>query len=179
MEVVSEEKVSLAWNVVTKLHNLPEKDGSWEDGDSVAFSEKEEKIPYPKSVFFILSTETCERFSYYGMRSKNTRVLTDVQSLQDVTTIIFTAVLSLYLKHLLVKDGMTSSKAEDVSTSIYHGWIFLSYFTSLFGALLADSFLGKFKTIFYISIVYAIGQGILSLGAVPDTEEGIPGMPQM
>lgn len=133
------------------------KDGSWEDADSVAFSVKEEKIPYPKSVFFILSTETCERFSYYGMRT----------------------VLSLYLKHLLVKDGMASSKAEDVSTAIYHAWVFLSYFTSLFGALLADSFLGKFKTIFYISIVYAIGQGVLSLGSVPDTEQGIPGMPQI
>ena len=32
--------------------------------------EDEEKIPYPKSVFFILSTEACERFSYYGMRGE-------------------------------------------------------------------------------------------------------------
>ena len=29
-----------------------------------------EKVPYPKSVFFILSTEACERFSYYGMRGQ-------------------------------------------------------------------------------------------------------------
>ena len=50
---------------------IPGKDGSLEDAESVAFSVKEEKIPYPKSVFFILSTETCERFSYYGMRGKN------------------------------------------------------------------------------------------------------------
>ena len=56
----------------TILHRISDKDGSWEDADSVAFSEKEEKVPYPKSVFFILSTETCERFSYYGMRSKTT-----------------------------------------------------------------------------------------------------------
>ena len=27
-----------------------------------------EKIPYPKSIPFILTTEFCERFSYYGMR---------------------------------------------------------------------------------------------------------------
>ena len=99
--------------------------------------------------------------------------------LKCVTILSFAAVLSLYLKHLLVKDGMSSSKAEDVSTAIYHAWVFLSYFTSLFGALLADSFLGKFKTIFYISIVYAIGQAVLSIGAIPDTEEGIPGMPQV
>ena len=29
------------------------------------------KYPYPKSVPFIVSTEFCERFSYYGMKSKN------------------------------------------------------------------------------------------------------------
>ena len=30
----------------------------------------EKKLPYPKSVFFIISTEFCERFSFYGMKSK-------------------------------------------------------------------------------------------------------------
>jgi dipeptide/tripeptide permease len=28
------------------------------------------KYPYPKAVFFIISTEFCERFSFYGMKSK-------------------------------------------------------------------------------------------------------------
>ena len=31
------------------------------------------KIPYPKQIFFIISMEACERFSYYGMNSKPTR----------------------------------------------------------------------------------------------------------
>ncbi|GBO42424.1 Peptide transporter family 1, partial [Araneus ventricosus] len=35
-------------------------------------------------------------------------------------------------------------------------------------ALLADSLLGKFKTILYISIVYAIGNVILSVGSIPN-----------
>ncbi len=73
---------------------------------------------------------------------------------------------------------MEDGEAEDLSSILYHTFVFLSYFTSLFGAFLADSFLGKFKTIFYISIVYAIGQVTLSLGAVPDSPEGISGMPQ-
>ena len=29
----------------------------------------QKKYPYPKSVFFIISTEFCERFSFYGMKS--------------------------------------------------------------------------------------------------------------
>jgi solute carrier family 15 oligopeptide transporter 1 len=82
------------------------------------------------------------------------------------------------MKHLFMKAGQASGKAEDMSTMIYHAFVFLSYFTSIFGALLADSFLGKFKTIFYISIVYAIGQAVLALGAVPDSSMGILGMPQ-
>lgn len=30
---------------------------------------KSSKFPYPKRVFFIIGTELCERFNYYGMIS--------------------------------------------------------------------------------------------------------------
>ena len=45
---------------------------------------------------------------------------------------------------------------------------------------MADSYLGKFKTIFYLAIVYVIGELVLTLGAIGDTSdgnEGIEGMP--
>lgn len=29
-----------------------------------------ETLPYPKQIIFIIGNEFCERFSYYGMRSK-------------------------------------------------------------------------------------------------------------
>ena len=122
------------------------------DSNSTDSSELE-KIPYPKSVFFILTTEACERFSYYGMRGKILEVLKMLGNYK-----FFSAILSLYLRHLYTNSGWERTKAEDVSTVIYHTFVFFSYFTSLFGAFLADSFLGKFKTIFYISIVYAIGK---------------------
>ena len=32
--------------------------------------EKDAKVPYPKHIFYIISMEACERFSYYGMKSK-------------------------------------------------------------------------------------------------------------
>lgn len=41
------------------------------------------------------------------------------------------------------------------------------YFLCVFGAILADSWLGKFKTILYLSIVYVCGSVMLTLGAVP------------
>ncbi|XP_011172407.2 solute carrier family 15 member 1 isoform X2 [Solenopsis invicta] len=95
-----------------------------------------QKPKYPKSVFFIISNEFCERFCFYGMRT----------------------VLVLYLRDML---GYT----EGTSTIIYHLFTCVAYFFPIFGAILSDSWLGKFYTIFYLSIVYAIGQILLSLSA--------------
>lgn len=43
----------------------------------------------------------------------------------------------------------------------------LCYFTPIFGAMLADSLLGKFNTILYVSILYAAGNVVLALAATP------------
>jgi len=75
-----------------------------------------QKLPYPKSVFFIISTEFCERFSFYGMKT----------------------VLSLFFTQIL---GFTTSKA----TILYSTFNAICYFTPMFGAALADSFVGKFE----------------------------------
>ncbi|XP_001653236.2 peptide transporter family 1 [Aedes aegypti] len=95
-------------------------------------------IRYPKSIFFIISNEFSERFNYYGMRT----------------------VLALYLTQKLNYD-------DDSATVIYHVFTSLAYFFPLMGAILADSFLGKFKTILYLSIVYCIGSTLIAMGAIP------------
>ena len=81
--------------------------------------------------------------------------------------------LALFLKQVL-------EFSEDDATILYHGFVFLCFFTPLFGAILSDSFLGKFKTIMYLSIVYAIGEILLTIGAIGDRingNEGIKGLP--
>ncbi|KAF7215353.1 solute carrier family 15 member 2 isoform X3 [Nothobranchius furzeri] len=93
---------------------------------------------YPLSICFIVVNEFCERFSYYGMK----------------------AVLTLYFLSYLKWD-------KDLSTAVYHAFSGLCYFTPILGALIADSWLGKFKTIIYLSIVYVIGHVIKSVGAIP------------
>ncbi|XP_020841570.1 solute carrier family 15 member 2-like [Phascolarctos cinereus] len=93
---------------------------------------------YPLSIAFIVVNEFCERFSYYGMK----------------------AVLTLYFLYFL-------HWSEDTSTSVYHAFSSLCYFTPLLGAVMADSWLGKFRTILYLSLVYVLGHVIKSLGAVP------------
>ncbi|KAM9192483.1 solute carrier family 15 member 1 [Dugong dugon] len=94
---------------------------------------------YPFSIFFIVVNEFCERFSYYGMR----------------------AILVLYFTRFLGWD-------DDLSTTIYHTFVALCYLTPILGALIADSWLGKFKTIMALSIVYTIGQAVISVSSIND-----------
>lgn len=99
---------------------------------------KTQKIPYPKSVFFIVSNEFCERFSFYGMRT----------------------ILSLYLVDILLY-------SESDATVIYHIFTMMVYFFPIFGAIVSDSLLGKFRTILYVSCIYAVGNIVLALAATP------------
>uniref|UniRef100_A0A2I3HZL0 Solute carrier family 15 member 2 n=1 Tax=Nomascus leucogenys TaxID=61853 RepID=A0A2I3HZL0_NOMLE len=86
---------------------------------------------YPLSIAFIVVNEFCERFSYYGMK----------------------AVLILYFLYFLHWN-------EDTSTSIYHAFSSLCYFTPILGAAIADSWLGKFKVLSLIGLsLIALGTG--------------------
>lgn len=89
---------------------------------------------YPKIVFLIILNEFCERFSYYGLR-----------------TILF-----IYLT-TFIKLG------KDTSTAIYHAFTMLCYFTPLLGAILADGYIGLYRTILYVSCLYCVGEVILTL----------------
>uniref|UniRef100_A0A8C1EBW7 Solute carrier family 15 member 1a n=1 Tax=Cyprinus carpio carpio TaxID=630221 RepID=A0A8C1EBW7_CYPCA len=103
------------------------------------FSNKKKKRKKICYIFFIVVNEFCERFSYYGMR----------------------AVLVLYFRYFLLWD-------DDLATSIYHAFVALCYLTPILGAIIADSWLGKFKTIIYLSIVYAIGQVTMAISTIHD-----------
>ena len=92
------------------------------------------KQRFPKHVFLIILNEFCERFSYYGIRT----------------------ILALYLTKFIGID-------RDTTTAIYSAFTAICYFTPVIGAIISDGYLGKFKTILYLSIVYLIGEIILCL----------------
>lgn len=96
------------------------------------------KLPYPKSVGFIVINEFCERFSYYGLRT----------------------ILSLYLRDKL-------HYSDNGATVIYHVFTMFAYFFPVLGAMIADGWLGRFRTIVYLSLVYASGSVLISLTAMP------------
>ena len=71
------------------------------------------------------------------------------------------SILSLYLKKKLLF-------SEDKATTIYHTFSCFCYFTPILGAWIADQFLGKFKTIVYISFLYILGHILKTIAAVPN-----------
>ncbi|XP_059618063.1 peptide transporter family 1 [Phlebotomus argentipes] len=109
--------------------------------DTVEANDEEgqvKKYKYPKQIGFIILNELCERFNYYGMRT----------------------VLVLYLTRQLFFD-------QDTATVIYHSFTSAVYFLTVVGAIIADSWLGKYRTILYLSIVYVTGSILMSVGAIP------------
>ncbi len=104
------------------------------------------KAGFPKSVFFIVGTEACERFSFYGMRS----------------------ILTLYIVHELLgelsaagTDGLRA--ANDFATTVGHLFTMGVYFMPLLGAWIADKFWGRYRTILVMSIFYVCGNATLAL----------------
>ena len=91
----------------------------------------------PKAVYFIIVVELMERFSYYGIRP----------------------LLLNYFKYT----GSDDTEAKEYT----HMFAMVCYFFPLVGAAISDSFLGKYKTILYLSIVYAIGLFGLAISAIP------------
>ncbi|XP_068618691.1 peptide transporter family 1-like [Battus philenor] len=93
---------------------------------------------FPRIVLFILVAEFCERMSYSGMR-------------------VF---LTLYLRNKL---GYTDDEARE----IYHIFNGLVYLCPVFGGILADNYLGKYRTILYMMFVYVLGNIFVALTAIP------------
>ena len=61
---------------------------------------------------------------------------------------------------------------KDTSTVIYHTFAALCYFFPLIGGIIADSYLGKFKTIFFVSILYFFGMVMMAVSAIPQLNNG-------
>lgn len=97
-------------------------------------------VRWPRSIPFIIANEACERFSFYGMRN-------------ILTPFLMTALL------LAVPEHLRAGEAKDV----FHSFVIGVYFFPLLGGWLADRYLGKYRTILYLSVVYVLGHACLAL----------------
>ena len=96
----------------------------------------------PPGIPWIIGNEAAERFSFYGMR----------------------AILVVYMtRYLYLMDGAGGTPmSEAEATEHYHAFAAWVYFTPLLGALLSDIFLGKYRTILLLSLVYCGGHAALA-----------------
>ncbi|XP_041986798.1 peptide transporter family 1-like [Aricia agestis] len=96
------------------------------------------KDRFPGIVIIIMLTEFCERFSFSGMR----------------------AFLTLYLRSKL-------GYSDDGATEMYHVFSTFVYVFPIIGGIVADNYLGKFRTILYMMFIYAAGNLLVAVTAIP------------
>jgi proton-dependent oligopeptide transporter, POT family len=102
----------------------------------------EEITGMPTGVPYIVGNELAERFSYYGMKT----------------------ILVVFMTHHL-KDaaGGTAPMNAEEAKAWYHAFTATAYFFPVLGAILSDAFLGKYRTIMALSIVYCLGHLALAM----------------
>jgi len=103
----------------------------------------------PKGIPYIVTNEAAERFSFYGMKG--------------ILVVFMT-------KYLMDSEGAADFMSPEEAKGYYHLFTSAVYFFPLLGALLADIFFGKYKTILTLSIVYCAGHLML---AFDDTRMGL------
>ena len=103
----------------------------------------------PKGIPYIIANEAAERFSFYGMK----------------------AILVIFMtKHMVDASGAHDFLSEEEAKAWYHAFNSAVYFFPILGAIIADAFLGKYRTILYLSIVYCLGHAAL---AMDETRTGL------
>lgn len=94
----------------------------------------------PPQVKYIIGNEAAERFSFYGMRNILTVFLVD---------------------YLLTQYAPQDRPAH--AQSIFHLFVVGVYYFPLLGGAIADRYLGKYRTILWLSLVYCAGHACLAL----------------
>ena len=97
----------------------------------------------PPGIPFIIGNEAAERFCFYGMR---------------------TILVVFMTKYLLDSTGASAPMQPEEAKGWYHLFVSAVYFLPFFGAILADAFWGKYRTILWLSLVYCAGSFGLAAG---------------
>jgi POT family proton-dependent oligopeptide transporter len=99
---------------------------------------KTEKMP--PGIPYIIGNEAAERFTFYGLR----------------------AILIVYMtNYLLGPGGQLAPMSDGEATKVVHYFLSAVYFLPIFGGILSDAVLGKYRTIVSLSLVYCLGPIVL------------------
>jgi POT family proton-dependent oligopeptide transporter len=103
----------------------------------------------PPGIPYIIGNEAAERFNFYGMRA------------------ILVVFMTQYLRD---RSGALAPMPENEANQWYHWFVASNYFFPALGAIISDAFWGKYRTIFWLSLVYCLGSLVL---AFDDTRLGL------
>jgi POT family proton-dependent oligopeptide transporter len=101
---------------------------------------------FPSSIPYIIGNEAAERFNYYGLRA-----------------ILTTFMISQFYNPTGSEDPSVVQVAEATANAKTHDFVAMVYLLPMFGGMIADWFWGKYKTILWLSLVYAIGSTMVAL----------------
>ncbi len=102
----------------------------------------EHKPTMPSGIPYIIGNEAAERYSFYGMK----------------------AILFIFLTTFIHNAAGEVEVLSDTNAKFWvHMFVFATYGIGIFGSFLSDIWLGKYRTIIYLSIVYIIGHFVLAL----------------
>jgi POT family proton-dependent oligopeptide transporter len=104
------------------------------------------KGKFPSSIPYIIGNEAAERFNYYGMRA-----------------ILTTFMIAQFYNPTGSTDPAIVQTAEATANAKTHDFVAMVYLLPMFGGMVADWFWGKYRTILWLSIVYAIGSTMVAL----------------
>ncbi len=118
---------------------------------------------WPSGVPYIIGNEGCERFSFYGMRA-----------------ILYAYAVSLYVNLLGLPpkaDGLPEGTltATSAGTATTHLFMAAVYALPMIGAIIADRWLGKYRTILWLSLVYCAGHAALAAFESPQLQKDLLG----
>lgn len=85
----------------------------------------------------IVANEFCERYCFYSIRS-----------------VLFTFLISDY------------NLSIEKTTFLVHMFVFLSYLFGVLGGIIADGFIGRYKTIIYFNFIYFLGNVMLLCSSI-------------
>lgn len=94
----------------------------------------------PSQIPYIIASEGCERFSFYGMRN-------------ILTVFLMTSLL------LSIPEPLRAGMAKEV----FHTFVIGVYFFPLLGGWIADRYFGKYNTVLWLSLVYCAGHACLAM----------------
>jgi len=109
--------------------------------EPVYLTAPEKTTGMPRGIPFIVGNEAAERFTFYGLR----------------------AVLVVYMtQYLRNRAGALAPMNDNEANYSYHLFVASNYFFPMLGAVIADAFWGKYRTILVLSMVYCAGCIVLA-----------------